>query len=64
MTGRLRMEFEEILQRAKNGDEQAKEEIFRMYQPLIKSRARLNGKFDEDLYQELSVVLLECIEKF
>lgn len=58
------MEFEEILQRAKDGNVQIKEEIFRMYQPLLKSRARLDGKLDEDLYQELSVVLLECIEKF
>lgn len=58
------MEFEEMLQRAKEGNVLAKEEIFRMYQPLLKGRARLGGKFDEDLYQELSVTLLECIEKF
>jgi len=58
------MEFEEILQRAKSGDEQAKDAIIQMYQPLLKSRAYLDGRFDEDLYQELSVVLLECIEKF
>ena len=58
------MEFEAILQKAKAGDGQAKEEIFKMYQPLLKSRAYLDGKFDEDLYQELSVTLLECVEKF
>lgn len=58
------MKFEEILHGAKAGNGTEKEEIFRMYQPLLKSRAHLEGKFDEDLYQELSVVLLECIEKF
>lgn len=58
------MEFEKLLNKAKTGDEAAKEEIFRMYQPLLRHRAYLDGKFDEDLYQELSVTLLECIEKF
>lgn len=58
------MEFEKVLQKAKVGDEAAKERIYRMYQFLLRSRAYLDGKFDEDLYQEFSVTLLECIEKF
>lgn len=58
------MEFEAVLQKAKAGDEAAKDRIFRMYQFFLRSRAYLDGKFDEDLYQEFSVTLLECIEKF
>ena len=49
---------------AKNGDEQAKEEIFRMYQPLVIKNSMYMQVFDEDLYQELSETVLECINKF
>ena len=58
------MNFKELLMWAKNGDEQAKEEIFRMYQPLVIKNSMYMQVFDEDLYQELSETVLECINKF
>ncbi len=58
------MSFDILLQAAKAGSPLAKAEIFRMYRPLLIKYAMDNNLFDEDLYQELSVVLLKCIEKF
>lgn len=58
------MNFKELLQRAKMDDQQAKQEIIAMYQPLLVKEAVVNGVFDEDIYQELCETLLLCIQKF
>ena len=56
------MNFKELLQRAKAGDQQAKWEIFSMYRTLLGKV--VNGVFDEDIYQELCETLFLCIQKF
>lgn len=56
--------FEKLLEQAKAGDEKAQEEIFRMYRPLLIKNAMEQNRFEEDLYQELSATLLNCIRKF
>ena len=53
-----------LLERAKAGDKEAREEIFRMYRPLLIKNSMDRNVFDEDLYQELSATLLNCIQKF
>ena len=58
------MEFEEILFRVKMNDKQAIEQIVEMYRPLLIKNALVNGIFDEDLYQELTLELLKCIRYF
>ena len=58
------MNFEKLLEQAKAGDEQAQEEIFRIYRPLLIKNAMEQNVFEEDLYQELSATLLSCIQKF
>lgn len=58
------MNFETLLRRAKDGDQKAKEEIFRMYRPLLIKNAMDRNVFDEDLYQELSATLVNCIRTF
>ena len=58
------MNFEMLLERAKAGDKEAREEIFRMYRPLLIKNSMDWNVFDEDLYQELCVTLLDCIRKF
>ena len=35
-----------------------------MYKPLLIRNAIVNGRFDEDLYQELVSELLQCIQRF
>ncbi len=58
------MNFEMLLEKAKAGDKEAREEIFRMYRPLLIKNSMDRNVFDEDLYQELSATLLNCIQKF
>ena len=56
------MKFGTLLLLAQEGD--AKEKILRLYRPLLFREAKINGIFDEDLYQELCVTLLQCICRF
>ena len=49
---------------AKDGDAVAVETILNMYRPLLYKEPMLQGIFDEDLFQELCLVLLNCIAKF
>ena len=49
---------------AKDGDAVAVETILNMYRPLLYKESMLQGIFDEDLFQELCLVLLNCIAKF
>lgn len=58
------MNFDELLLRAKSGDERAVIDMLEMYKPLLIKSSVLNGSFDEDLYQELCIVLLKCIHQF
>ncbi len=58
------MNFEELLFRAKNGEEAAVQQILDMYRPLLIKYSLINGLFDEDLYQELVVEVLKSIRNF
>ena len=51
------MEFEQLLQRAKESDEWAFEQIFKMYRPLLVKQAIGDNGLDEDLYKERSRTL-------
>ena len=58
------MNFKELLLRAQADDQQAKEKLLSLYQPLLMKEAVINGVFDEDVYQELCITLLTCIKRF
>lgn len=58
------MDFETLLREAQGGSKKAQEEIFRMYRPLLIKNAMDRNVFEEDLYQELSETLFNCIQKF
>lgn len=58
------MAFKELLIRGKLDDKQAMSELLSMYQPLLMKEAIVEGMFDEDLYQELCIVFLKCVERF
>lgn len=58
------MEFKELLIRAKRGENDAREELLKMYEGLIVRNAIVNGVFNEDLYQDLCYKFLLCIDKF
>lgn len=48
----------------KDGREFAAAEILNLYSPLLLKESLIGGIFDEDLYQELCITLLNCINKF
>lgn len=58
------MDFKEMLLQAKAGRESAVIEILEMYKPLLIKYAIINGRYDEDLYQEFCIILLKCIAQF
>ena len=57
-------EIEELLRNAKQGETEAKEELWNRYQPPVRKLSRVDGRYSEDLYQELSLVFLKCIGGF
>lgn len=54
------MNFEEVLYRAQTGDKEAVLQILEMFRPLLIKNSLVNGRFDEDLYQELRLEVLKC----
>lgn len=60
----VEIEFERLLLQAKEGNADAVLEILEIYKPLLIKNAIVNGRFDEDLYQELVSELLQCIQRF
>lgn len=58
------MNFKELLLQAKEGKEAAVIDLLEMYKPLLVKNAIVNSRFDEDLYQELCIILLKCIDQF
>ena len=46
------------------GNADAVLKILEIYKPLLIKNAIVNGRFDEDLYQELVSTLLQCIQRF
>lgn len=58
------MEFEEILFRAKNGEDAALQQMLETFHPMLIRNALVNGWFDEELYQELLLETMRCIDNF
>ena len=57
------MNFKELLLRAQADDQQAKEKLLSLYQPLLMKESVINGIFDEDVYQELCITLLTYVQR-
>ncbi|MDE6261191.1 MAG: helix-turn-helix domain-containing protein [Oscillospiraceae bacterium] len=58
------MNFKDILTQAQHGSEQAIAEVMARYKSLLLKESVCRGLFDEDLYQELCIILLNCIRNF
>ena len=58
------MEFEALFLRARQSDKQALLEIIEMYRPLMIKYAMVDGRLDEDLYQEFVCRIIVCVMKF
>lgn len=58
------MKYRELILRAKAGDRVATETLLTLYRPLLVKMSIVYGLFDDDLYQELCLTLLRCVEHF
>lgn len=58
------MSFKQLLEQAKKRNPTAQEKILRMYHPLIRKTAKVDGVADDDLYQDLCILILHCIDVF
>lgn len=58
------MNFSDLMERAKTGDNEAVEELLKKYDPLLRKNAIVQGEYDEDLYQRLCSRALSCIRLF
>ncbi|WP_330665185.1 helix-turn-helix domain-containing protein [[Clostridium] scindens] len=38
--------------------------MLEMFRPLLIKNSLINGRFDEDLYQELIIEVLKCIQSY
>lgn len=56
--------FKEILERAINGNNEAIEKIFELYEPIINKFSILDGKLDEDLRQYILFRIFRAIKKY
>ena len=57
------MNFKELLLDARLHTA-SQEKILGMYAPLLYRAAMIDGQYDEDLYQELCLILIRCIQTF
>lgn len=58
------MKFIDLLTKAKSGEQDAIHTILEMYRPLLLKESIIFGVLDEDLYQELCITVVRCIETF
>jgi len=57
------MNFKNLLIRAKSNESSAVQQILDMYKPLLLKESVDHGVFDDDLFQDLCMTLLNCIQK-
>ena len=57
------MRFELLLQLAKENEPYAISKLLDLYRPLMVKESIINGVLDEDLFQELTILLVFCIQK-
>ena len=58
------MNIKDLLILAKLGDNSAMETLLETYRPLILKASIIDGEFDEDLFQELQIVFMHCVQVF
>ena len=58
------MTFEWLLRGAKSGNDEAITALLELYKPLLIKYAIIDGRLDEDLYQELCITMLRAIQLF
>ena len=58
------MNIKDLLILVKLGDRSAMETLLETYRPLILKASIIDGEFDEDLFQELQIIFMHCVQAF
>ena len=57
-------ELREVFLEAQKGDEDAMKRIIDLFEPLVYKNSFIDGRFNEDLFQELRIKVFKCIKTF
>lgn len=57
-------EIKKVVEMAQEGDQKSLEMLLKLFSPLIVKHSCIEGEFNEDCFQELSIRLINCIGKF
>lgn len=57
-------ELRELFEVAQNGNDDALSKLLEIFKPVIVKNSMIDGRFDEDCFQELIVKFIECIKNF
>lgn len=57
-------DFRVLWEKAQNGDKEALEKLFIIFNPVLKKNSVIDGKFNEDCFQELTIKLINGIQAF
>lgn len=58
------MNVKDMIALAKLGDCGAVEMLLELYRPLMLKESIIDGELDEDLFQELQIVFMHCVQRF
>lgn len=58
------MTLRKIFIKAKEGDQEALEELYLQFQYFVRKESKYRGRFDEDMYQEFCEILIQCVYSF
>lgn len=56
--------FENLVNKAQNEDGKSMEILLDMFKPLIYKHSVIDGRLDEDCFQELNIKLIKCVKNF
>lgn len=57
-------ELERLFLSAHNEDKEALDKLIEMFKPYILKKSYMEGRFNEDCFQELYIKFLNCIKQF
>ncbi|WP_158212468.1 helix-turn-helix domain-containing protein [Natranaerobius trueperi] len=57
-------DLERALRKAQAGDKENLEYFYFKFEPLLYKHSIVNGRFDEDCFNELSLALIKAIKRF
>lgn len=58
------MTLRQLFLEAKAGDPDSLEKLYIQFRPILYKTAKVDGKYDEDRFQDFCVIFLQCVRTF